>query len=434
MRKLICVFILSITHQASAVFAQCGPASNITQDSIGYYTDILAPIEVPIDLGQSFVATCSGSIEAITIATGFNITAGDIMLTLYEGVNPDNPLDSVIVTIDQQNEMNDLLITLPTPILLTSGNEYAFIVRDLTGSAYFGVIETNPYAGGQMNVHLLGSPVYESGYDNENVDLYFQIHYQDNVPPVAVCENITVELDETGNAVFPPSLVGAGSSDDSGFFTLNMDTTFTCSDLGANPVVLTVIDSSGNTATCNAIITVVDLLAPVIMCPVNQDATLMAGENYFLPDFISTGIVSITDNCSTIMSNILQNPPAGTQLSYGISEVSIYAEDQNGNSDTCYFEINVGSLSMDDIQISGVEIYPNPANDWVKVKNPKGHNLTQISLYDIIGNLVFTIKLNETKSEQQINLSQLNAGIYLVVVKTFDEQFIQQILKTNNSF
>lgn len=374
MRKLLCVFILSITLQASIVFAQCGPASNITQDLISYYTDINST-EVSISLGQSFVAACSGNIEAITIATGYNIIAGDIMLTLYEGVNPDNPLDSVIVTIGQQNELNTLLITMPTPIFLTSGNEYAFILRDLTGSAYFGAIDTNPYAGGQTKVLLLGSPVYESGFE-DNIDLYFQILYQDNVPPVAVCENITVELDESSTAIFSPSLVGSGSSDDRGFFTLSLDTTFTCSDLGANPVVLTVIDSSSNSATCNAIITVVDLLAPVITCPVIQDTTLMVGENYFLPDFISTGIVSITDNCSTIMSNITQTPPAGTQLSPGINEVSIYVEDQNGNSDTCYFEINVGSLSMDDIQISGIEIYPNPATDWVKLKNPKGHNLT----------------------------------------------------------
>lgn len=422
MRKLLCVVIVCITHQTSIVFAQCGQASNIIQD---VYAGTITEGSTPINIGQSFTASCSGNIEAITVKPG-NVVGGDIMLTLYDGVNPNNPMDSVIFSISSQNAMNDLIITLPSPVYLINGNEYTFNFRNITGFCGYYAMDTDPYVGGEVKIEVLGTNVFGNF---ENADLYFQIHYQDNVPPVAVCENITVELDESGTAIFSPSLVGSGSSDDSGFFTLSLDTTFTCSDLGANPVLLTVIDSSGNSATCNAIITVVDLLAPVITCPIIQDTTLMVGENYFIPDFISTGIVSITDNCSTMMSNIIQTPPAGNQLSSGINVVSIYAEDQFGNSDTCYFNINVGPLSVLDLQFSGIEIYPNPAIDWLTIKNPKGHNLNEVSLYDIIGNLLFTIKLNDIKTEQQIDLSQLNTGIYFVVVKSFDQQFIQQLYR-----
>ena len=426
MKKLVYIGILCLSFPTSTLFAQCGPANNIIQN-ISSNNTIGFNIGSMNQVGQSFIATCSGNIEAITVKNSFNVNAGDIMLTLYDGVNPNNPLDSVIVTISLQNANNDLLITLPTPVFLTSGNSYTFMLRNMTGSSTYIATDPDSYAGGGVQIHIFGSSIFLNDFDY--VDLYFEIHYQDNVAPVAVCQDITVELDQTGNVTFSPSIVGSGSSDDSGIFTLSMDTTYTCNDIGTNPIVLSVIDSAGNSASCNAIITVVDLLAPEIMCPSNNDTTLMAGENYFLLDYLSSGIVSITDNCSSPILNITQNPVAGTQLASGVNLVSITAEDEYGNQGTCNFEINVGYLSLYEMDLSGIEIYPNPATDWVNIKNSKGLNLEQAIIYDLTGNLIFTTQLNETKSEHQLDISHLNIGIYFVVIKTIEGQFIQQLIK-----
>jgi hypothetical protein len=236
-------------------------------------------------------------------------------------------------------------------------------------------------------------------------------------------------LDQTGNVVFSPSLVGSGSSDDSGIFSLSMDTSYSCSDIGANTVILTVNDSSGNSATCNAIITVVDSLAPEIICPGDKDTTLIVGENYILSDYISTGMVSMSDNCSSTLLNITQSPVAGTLLSPGVNTISISAEDESGNQGTCSFEILVGTSSLVDLELSGVEIYPNPAADWLSIKNSNCLILEQASIYDLSGKLISRTQLNETISEQKLDLTQINSGSYFVVIKSVDGQFIQQLIK-----
>ena len=81
---------------------------------------------------------------------------------------------------------------------------------------------------------------------------------QDNVAPTVVCKNATVALDASGNASISTADVFQSGSDNCG--TVNQvsvsPNTFTCSNLGANTVTLTVNDGHGNTATCSATVTV----------------------------------------------------------------------------------------------------------------------------------------------------------------------------------
>jgi len=82
----------------------------------------------------------------------------------------------------------------------------------------------------------------------------------DSTPPTAVCQNISVTLDGTGNATIDPADVDNGSSDNCTSIAnliLSLDkTTFNASNVGANAVVLTVKDLANNTSTCNATVTV----------------------------------------------------------------------------------------------------------------------------------------------------------------------------------
>ena len=153
MKKIFYVGILCQNFLASIAFGQCGSANNIIQDT--YNSALNLNIGYPAAIGQSFTASCSGNIEAITVKHSFTVVDGDIMLTLYDGVNPTNPLDSVIVAISAQNAMADLLITFSTPVVLTSGNEYSFILKDLTGHSGYLVIDTNSYVNGAAQWYQL---------------------------------------------------------------------------------------------------------------------------------------------------------------------------------------------------------------------------------------------------------------------------------------
>ncbi|MBK9018442.1 MAG: SprB repeat-containing protein [Saprospiraceae bacterium] len=75
----------------------------------------------------------------------------------------------------------------------------------------------------------------------------------DATPPTAIAQNITVAVDSSGTAAITAAMVNNGSSDLCGSITISINVdSFDCGDLGTNPIVLTVTDQSGNTATAIA--------------------------------------------------------------------------------------------------------------------------------------------------------------------------------------
>ncbi len=89
-----------------------------------------------------------------------------------------------------------------------------------------------------------------------------------NLPPTAVCANISIDLDASGNATIVAADVDGGSTDNDGSIasiSVNVDT-FSCNNIGANTVTLTVTDNEGATSTCTATVTVNDITAPVLSC------------------------------------------------------------------------------------------------------------------------------------------------------------------------
>lgn len=81
----------------------------------------------------------------------------------------------------------------------------------------------------------------------------------DEAPPNAVCQPVSIYLDPDGQALVPADYIDGGSTDSSGIDRLEISkNTFTCDDLGINPVTLTVYDINGNSATCETEVTVLD--------------------------------------------------------------------------------------------------------------------------------------------------------------------------------
>ena len=160
---------------------------------------------------------------------------------------------------------------------------------------------------------------------------------RDLIPPVAVCQDVTIFLDENGEAVVTPGQVDNGSSDACGIASLVLSQTdFDCDDIGNNnTVILTVTDVNGNVSTCTADITVVDAIPAVILCrpPVNtvNDPGICGADVLLLPPLV------IEENCSIIdVSNNAPNPfPIGTTL------VTWTLTDAGGNQTTCLQSVTV---------------------------------------------------------------------------------------------
>ncbi|GEQ87293.1 hypothetical protein ULMS_28010 [Patiriisocius marinistellae] len=154
---------------------------------------------------------------------------------------------------------------------------------------------------------------------------------QDTQLPVAICQNITVQLDEYGIATISPSEIDNGSTDNCANYTLSVDVdTFDCSNLGANEVFFTITDVQGNTATCLSIVTVEDVLPPVLNC---QNITRSLNSDYEVFIDIYDISIDILDNCSIVSTEISVDTFNCSNL--GENEVTIVAIDQSGNESTC---------------------------------------------------------------------------------------------------
>jgi regulation of enolase protein 1 (concanavalin A-like superfamily) len=93
------------------------------------------------------------------------------------------------------------------------------------------------------------------------------IDVQDNTPPTAACQNITVQLDDSGQASIIASAIDDNSSDVCGIASRSVSpNSFGCGNTGPNTVTLTVTDNNGNSNTCNATVTVQDNNAPTAVC------------------------------------------------------------------------------------------------------------------------------------------------------------------------
>ncbi|HUX95815.1 MAG TPA: HYR domain-containing protein, partial [Bacteroidales bacterium] len=161
----------------------------------------------------------------------------------------------------------------------------------------------------------------------------------ENVPPVALCKDITVYLDATGNVVITGADIDNGSSDSDGIASLDASpNSFTCSVIGPNSVTLTVTDNAGMSSTCNSTVTVVDNLAPSLTCPSNYNVNTDPGIcgaviNYVTP----VG----TDNCSGSITIQTAGLPSGSTFPVGTTTNTFQVTDGSGNVTTCSFTITV---------------------------------------------------------------------------------------------
>ncbi|MBK9357008.1 MAG: HYR domain-containing protein, partial [Bacteroidales bacterium] len=105
--------------------------------------------------------------------------------------------------------------------------------------------------------------------------------------------------------------------------------------LGLTNVRWVLMDAGMNSTECYIDITIVDNQAPVITtCAPAQTASAGASCQAAVPDL--TGLIALTDNCTQNGDfTITQSPAAGTLAGVGVTNITITATDEEGNSITC---------------------------------------------------------------------------------------------------
>ena len=172
----------------------------------------------------------------------------------------------------------------------------------------------------------------------------------DTIPPTAICQNISIQLDGSGNASITANDIDAGSSDACGIASLSIDVaTFTAANIGDNTVTLTATDNNGNTDTCHAIVTIIDNNSLMVLC---KNITIQLDQSG------NASIVAADiDNGTTGASTLTVDINTFTCNDIGDNTVKLIASDGNGNIDSCTAIVTVQDL-LDPVAIANaLDIY-----------------------------------------------------------------------------
>lgn len=182
-----------------------------------------------------------------------------------------------------------LSVTDPPPVVITQP-----VTVDLDASG-IATITTNQVNNGSYdnclitNMSVSPSTFYCSNVGPNTVTLYVTdnigqtsqgtaiVTVEDPVPPVAVFNTISVQLDNTGNYTLKPAdmaAIGAGSSDACGItnYSVTPSSFGFCNVGSTNLVTLTVTDANGNQSSINGNLTV--------LAPVGPPALVVVDTNY----------------------------------------------------------------------------------------------------------------------------------------------------------
>ena len=93
-----------------------------------------------------------------------------------------------------------------------------------------------------------------------------------------------------------------------------------------------------------------------------------------------------------------------------------------------FTEDNCSILTTEDNALAqNISIFPNPVNEQFEVRNDL-ETPVSIAVYDVLGKQVQAIENSQLK-RQAVSLSNLNAGIYLVEIKSDKQRLIKKLIK-----
>ena len=268
---------------------------------------------------HTYAADGSYTVEHFIIFTASNCTAdASAIITVF-------PEPEITATVDQN--------------VICAGGTDGQISTSVTGGTSGFTYSWNP--GGQTTASISGQGVGTytvtvtdaNGCTDTDSETITQV---DPVDPTAVCQDITIQLDGSGNATISATDVDNGSSDNCGIASLVVSpNAFTCSELGANTVTLTVTDVNGNTDDCTATVTVEDNVDPVANC---TDITIQLDASGNASIVVADVDGGATDNCS---ATVTATPLAFTCANTGANTVVVTATDGIGNTDNCNATVTI---------------------------------------------------------------------------------------------
>lgn len=268
--------------------------------------------------------------DTLNVAGG--LAAGQYFVTVTDSTNCKNIL---AVTIQQPAEIT--VAELYHVDVVCPGETSGFVIVGANGGVQpyqfswsngsFGPI-ANGLGAGDFTLTLTDATGCEQTFSTT-------ISVTDSEAPALVLQNVSVVLDENGEANVTAAQFDAGSSDNCGITDFSINTeTFDCTHLGDQTVTVTATDLNGNQSSGMATVTITDDQAPVLTCP--ADLAVSACNTA-----VEFDLPVVLDNCSVDFSQLQQTAglPSGSVFPLGVSVQTFVYTDPAGNTGECTFEI-----------------------------------------------------------------------------------------------
>jgi len=275
---------------------------------------------------EQFDYTCTNlgtnTVTVTAIDAEDKVSTLDVTVTVVDNINPVAQTQNITVQLDATGHASI------TPAQIENGS-----TDNCTVAEY--LLDTSSFTCANLGSNTVNLTVKDQSGNSHSAPATVTV--LDTVKPTVITQNISVQLDASGNATITPSMVDNSSTDNCSISSYSLDiSSFDCSNLGDNTVVLTVTDQSNNVDTETAVVTVEDKIKPTVL---TQDFTVYldaSGEASITTTNIDNGS---TDNCS--ISSMSLDISSFTCANLGVNTVNLSVTDQSNNTESASATVTV---------------------------------------------------------------------------------------------
>lgn len=378
----------------------------------------------PVDLDNGSSDNCSIA-SYIADVTSFNcndIGSNTVNLTVSDD-SGNSSVATAVVTVE--DNINPIVITQNISVPLDNSGTVTITVDDIDNGSSDNcgintrVLDITTFDCSNLGPNIVTLTITDVNGGTSNATAIVTV--TDGVDPQAVSQDVTLELDASGNAVLTADAVDNGSTDNCGIDSRSIDvSSFSCSDLGSNTVILTILDASSNSNSTSATVNIVDNLSPIAL---GQDITIdLNGNSSITIDALDLDNGS-TDNCSIASYNI----DIDTFTMPGEYPVVLTVIDSSGNSNSITVTVTVedSTLGIEETSFNSnnIIISPNPVNEILNIISD--YEISMYRIYDVNGKLVLSSSINT----QLINVNKLANGMYFLELNINNTKLFKRFIK-----
>ncbi|MFV8346699.1 gliding motility-associated C-terminal domain-containing protein, partial [Flavobacterium sp. ZB4P13] len=286
----------NISSQTATVTVEDKVAAVVATKDITVQLDATGNATIaPADVNNGSTDACGIDLLELdkTSFTCANVGANTVTLTATD-VNGN--VSSQTATVTVEDKVAPVVLTKNITVQLNTTGNASIVAGDINAGATdacgIATLSVSPNVFTCANVGANTVTLKATDVNGNVATQTATVTIEDKVAPIVLTKNIPVQLDASGNASITAAQINNGSTDNCGIASISLSKlTFSCANVGANTVILTVRDVKGNVATASAVVTVVNTFGDNDSDGIKDNCD---------DDDDNDGVLDGNDNCSLI--------------------------------------------------------------------------------------------------------------------------------------